>query len=36
MTRGGKEEKFEGKKPLGRTSRRWEEIIEMNLKEMVW
>ena len=27
-------EKFEGKRPLRRSRRRWEDNIEMNLKEM--
>jgi len=28
--------RYEGKKPLGRYRRRWENIIETNLQEMVW
>jgi hypothetical protein len=28
--------KPEGKRPLGRPMRRWEDNIKMNLKEVVW
>jgi hypothetical protein len=28
--------KPEGKRPLGRTRRRWEDNIKMNLGEIVW
>jgi hypothetical protein len=28
--------KAEGKRPLGRPTRRWEDNIEMNLREIGW
>jgi hypothetical protein len=28
--------KPEGKRPLGRSRRRWEDGIRMNLRELVW
>jgi len=28
--------KPEGKRPLGRHTRRWEDTIKMDLKEVVW
>jgi hypothetical protein len=28
--------KTEGKRPLGRTRRRWEDIIRMDLREIGW
>jgi hypothetical protein len=29
-------EKCEGKRPLGRPRRRWEDNIRMDLREIVW
>ena len=29
-------EKLEGKRPLGRPTRRWEDNIKMDLREVVW
>ena len=36
VKRVGTEEKREGKKPLGRPSRRWKDNREINFKEVNW
>jgi hypothetical protein len=28
--------KPEGKRPLGRSRRRWEDLIRMDLREIIW